>query len=295
MTRLLKNWEASGSLHRSTWTLQVQRLLLLGLCALLTACANYILGEPAGSGTRALGAQLQTLQTDPSPEAAPRYIFVGAALNDRQTVFDADIRLLDRKFAAAYGSAYRSILLSNQRISEGRRELPLASIDQMDEVFDFLAQHKRPQDRFIVLLSSHGGPGLLEVAQLPLYPHSRLINSKKLGEWIDSLTPNRSWLMISACYSGWHLARLKQDHLLVMTAASAKNASFGCANDQVNTWFVHELAQAMQKDQSFGALWDSSYANIERREKQQKVLNSIPQIRSGSQWKEGLNEDWSRF
>ncbi|MEJ6005909.1 C13 family peptidase [Paucibacter sp. AS339] len=270
-------------------------LLTLLLLCLLSGCSSYILGEPAGTGDRRLGVQLQALQSDPAPLTEPRYIFIGAALNDRQNVFDADIRLLDAKFAATYGKAYRSILLSNRRITEGSRELPLASIDQMDEVFEFWAEHKRANDRFIVVLSSHGRPGILEVAQQPLYRTPRLLSSKKLESWMEALEPNRSWLMISACYSGSHLERLRQDHLLVMTASSARTSSFGCADNQTNTWFVGELAQAMQAKQSFGALWDSAYANIALREKQMKLPSSMPQLRTGSELKEGLNEDWSRF
>ncbi|MCV2351311.1 C13 family peptidase [Paucibacter sp. Y2R2-4] len=261
----------------------------------LSGCSSFILGEAEGTGAHRLSAQLQRLQSDPSPLSETRYIFIGAALNDRQNVFDADIRLLDQQFAAAYGKAYRSVLLSNRRITEGPRDLPLASIDQMDEVFEFWAEHKRANDRFIVLLSSHGAPGILEVSQQPLYRNARWLSSKKLESWMGALEPNRSWLMISACFSGSHLDRLHQDHLLVMTASSAKTPSFGCANSQTNTWFVSELSQALKAPQSFGALWDSTYANIAKREKQMKLPGSMPQLRIGSEHKEGLNEDWSRF
>ncbi len=276
-------------------TALARRALLLILLAGLSACSSFILGETEGSGAHRLSAQLQRLQSDPEPDTAARYIFIGAALNDRQTVFDADIRLLDRQFAAAYGKAYRSVLLSNRRITEGPRDWPLASIDQLDEVFEFFSEHKRANDRFIVLLSSHGAPGVLEVSQQPLYRNARWLSSKKLESWMAALEPNRSWLMISACFSGSHLDRLHQDHLLVMTASSAKTASFGCANSQINTWFVSELSRALQTPQSFASLWDSTTLNISKREKQMKLPSSMPQLRLGSERKEGLNEDWSGF
>lgn len=82
------------------------------------------------------------------------------------------MRLLDRKFAQQYGPAYRSLLPSNRRITTGDRDLPLASIDQLDDVFDALEKLKRPNDRFIVLLSGHGGKELLEVEQDALYPRA---------------------------------------------------------------------------------------------------------------------------
>lgn len=275
------------------------RRCLLGLSGLmlvmlLQGCAQ-LLGTVAGTGERALDRQIERLRTDPTDVEVPRYIFVAAALNSRQRVFDADVRLLDQTLAQHYGTAYRSLLLSNRRITEGDRDLPLASIDQLDEAFDALERLKRPQDRFIVLLTSHGSPGVLEVEQPALYRHPRLLSARKISALMDQLSPNRTWLMISACYSGSHLRQLFQDHLLTMTASSAQRPSFGCSNESTNTWFVHELAQSLAATRTFDELWAQTRQRVGLREEQSKLLSSEPQWQLGSDWKEGSNESWSRF
>lgn len=272
-------------------------LSLLLLSLVLSGCVNYKLGSIEGSGTRTLQQQLARIENDVLPTDTPRYIFVGAALNSRERVFDADIRLLDERLASRFGQSYRSVLLSNQRLLEKGpdRDLPVASIDQLDEVLEFLSGHKRAADRFIILLSSHGSPGWLEVEQPSLYPHRRLLSSNKISAWVDDLAPNKTWLLLSACYSGSHLRSLYQDHLLTMTASSAGRPSFGCANTETNTWFVHELAQSMVESQTVEQLWQQTGQGISQREARSKYLASEPQIRFGGDWKEGANENWTRF
>jgi hypothetical protein len=274
-----------------------RRLALLCLSLLLSGCVSYKLGSVAGSGTQTLQQQLARLQDDGQPADAPRYIFVGAALHSREHVFDADIRLLDSRFAARFGPGYRSVLLSNQRLLEKGpdRDLPVASIDQLDEVMAFLSTHKRAGDRFILLLSSHGAPGWLEVEQPSLHRQPRLLSSNKISAWVDQLAPNKTWLLLSACYSGSHLRSLYQDHLLTMTASSAERPSFGCANTETNTWFVHELAQSMAEAQTVQQLWQQTSQGIAQREARSKYLASEPQIRVGGDWKEAQFENWTHF
>ena len=123
-------------------------LLLLGGCAApRPARPAGVLGDPAGSGARSLSRQLETIAADPSGAEVQRVIFVGAAMHGREDVFDRDIRAFDSALRQIFGARYRSVLLSNVRVEAGARELPLASIDHLDDVFDSLTQHRRSSDR----------------------------------------------------------------------------------------------------------------------------------------------------
>jgi hypothetical protein len=259
----------------------LRALLAAALFGLLGGCASQ-LGTITGTGDGALDRQLERIEHDRTPTLQPRRIFIGLALNSRAGVFDADVRLMDQTLRALYGTSYRSILLSNLRIHSGDRELPLASIEHVDQVFAALQRIRRPDDRFIVLLSTHGTRGLLEVEQPALYPTPRSLPSRKLAGWMSQLEPNRSWLMISACYSGSHLPALTQPHLLAMTAASDQRLSFGCSTRDKNTWFVHELAASLREGGSFGQLWQRTQERIAARERANKLLASEPQRRYGS-------------
>lgn len=261
------------------------RALLAAALFGLLGCASE-LGTAAGTGEAALQRQLARIEHDAAPAEQPRRIFVGLAPNSRAGVFDADIRLMDRTFRGIYGESYRSVLLSNQRLRRGDRDLPLASIEHADEVFAALQRIKRPNDRFIVLISTHGTQGLLEVEQPALYAKPRSLTSQHLAAWMSRLEPNRSWLMISACYSGSHLPVLTQPHLLAMTAASDQRSSFGCSTRDKNTWFVHELAASLREGGSFSELWQRADERIAARERANKLLASQPQRRHGSALRE---------
>ncbi len=59
-------------------------------------------------------------------------------------------------------------------------------------------------------------------------------------------------IVISACYSGGFIESLKDDKTLVITAADATNASFGCSNDSEFTYFGKAyFDEALRKSYSF--------------------------------------------
>lgn len=280
---------------------------LLGACAvLLSACATPprppgVLGEVEGSGAQALAAQLAAITNDPSAPDARRVIYVGAALHSREDVFDRDIRATAEVLRQVYGSALRTVLLSNIRIAQPPRELPLASIDHLDDVFDTLSSHRRPGDRYIVLLSTHGGQGVLEVEQAARWKQSRLLVSAKLARWADQLGPQPTWLILSACFSGSHLRQMNQKHLMAMAASAFDRPSFGCDDRSPNSWFVHELLDAIRVGRvsdpavSLTTVWRRTVEQVMLREQQHKLRPSLPQMRTGPMMLERLDEPLQSF
>lgn len=260
------------------------RALWCALAITLAGCASKPIGvvaEVQGSGATQLAQQLARLDTP--AVAGPRTIFIGAALNGREDVFDRDIRAFDRQLAHTFGTRYRAVLLSNLRVAGSPRALPLATIEHLDEVFDTLERQRRPDDRYIVLLTTHGHKGLLEVEQAALWRSSKLLVSAKLGHWARQLAPQPTWWVVSACFSGSHLPALRQDHLLVMTASNADKPSFGCNDKEENTWFVRELLAAHQAapEQPLLGLWQRTLAGVSAAEQRLKLAPSYPQIQIG--------------
>lgn len=262
------------------------RSLLLWLAFSLVGCATKPIGvvaEPQGTGATTLAQQLARLDTP--AEAGPRTIFIGAALNGREDVFDRDIRAFDRRLAETFGRRYHAVLLSNLRLAAGPRALPLATIEHLDEVFDTLARTRRPDDRYIVLFTTHGHTGVLEVEQAALWRSSKMLVSAKLGHWASQLAPQPTWWVVSACFSGSHLPALRQNHLLVMTASNAVAPSFGCNDKEENTWFVRELlaAHAAAPAQPLLGLWQRTLAGVSAAEQRLKLAPSFPQLQIGPQ------------
>ncbi len=261
----------------------------LVLLALLTACAAPppqkpvgVVAELQGSGPDALASQLAALRA-PSAEGG-RLIFIGAALNGREDVFDRDIRAFDKRLRPVFGDRYRAVLLSNVRVAASPRPLPLATIEHLDEVFDTLQQTRRQGDRYVVLMSTHGMPGWLEVEQAALWKTSRVLVSAKLAAWAQQLAPQPTWMLVSACFSGSHMAALKQDHLLVMTASDARSPSFGCNDKEVNTWFVRELLAALEtdSDKALSHVWQRTLGTVAAQEKKLGLKPSFPQMQSSA-------------
>jgi NAD(P)-dependent dehydrogenase (short-subunit alcohol dehydrogenase family) len=271
------------------WAVARRWLALAGLL-LFVGCATQlrtgVVGQAEGTGGRSLQAQLEALEKDPTASTERRVIFVGAALNGRQDVFDRDVTALDTALAQRFGSEYRSVLLSNLRIAQPPRTLPLASIDHLDDVFEALERTRRPHDRFIVLFTTHGAVRLLEVEQAALWKEPRLINDSKIAAWMKQLAPQPTWLILSACHAGSHLRSLGASHLITMTAAAADRLSFGCQNDETNTWFVHELLRALPTSTSLDQLWRSTLAAVAERERAMKFKESLPQRRIAPAMKE---------
>jgi Peptidase C13 family len=269
------------------------------LCVTLTlaACATpthrnelpsrSIVGNPAGTGATSMDAQLLALDSVPAlvatSEKRGRIIFIGAALNSRQNGFDGDVRLLDATFKAKFGSRYRSMLLSNRRLYAGDRILPLATVPNLDRVFNHVAATLRPEDRLIVLLSSHGIPGALEVEQEALFQgEARLLRTGKIAAWMQQVASQPTWLVISACFSGSHLPSLTQPRLLTMTAAAYNRPSFGCSLKDEQSWFSKALADGVAAHQTMGDAWTATVQNVTAREQSLRLPPSLPDLKAGS-------------
>jgi hypothetical protein len=80
-------------------------------------------------------------------------------------------------------------------------------------------------------LSSHGGPEGAILGKELLRPHL-------LAAMLDDACPNRpSVVVISACFSGVFIPPLQKSDRLILTAARADRASFGCGESDRYPYF----------------------------------------------------------
>lgn len=284
-------------------------LSLVVAAALAAGCATPppprppgIVDSAVGTGASALDAQLQAITDDPAPMQARRVIFIGAALHSLQDVFDHDIALMDSTLRDIYGSAYRSVRLSNLRIYQDQhRALPLATIEHLDQVFDALAEHRRPNDRYIVLFSTHGSPGFLAVEQPARYnPPIRFLRKDKIAEWAAQLEPQPAMLVLSACFAGAHIQQALPDHLIALAAAAPDRASFGCHMTEQNTWFVDALAKALRQrtpadTATFEDIWTQARQIVAQQEKSRDMKPSLPESRIGRKAQRYFNGPVAEF
>lgn len=270
----------------------------LALAAALLAAAHGLVATPAaaqaarppgvvadaeGSGPAALRAQLAAITTE-VPVPARRVIFIGAALHGRQDMADQDVAAAAQALRGVFGAAWREVRLSNLRIAQPPRRLPLATIEHLDDVFEALAEHRRPGDRFIVMLASQGRPHLLEVEQAARYQGPRQLTSDKLAAWAQLLQGAPQWWVIAACHGGSHLDALGRPGLMAMAASADDRSSFRCDDREPRSGFVAAWLQALEELRgrepraTLAQWWSSTHTQVQRRERERGLPASQPQL-----------------
>jgi hypothetical protein len=97
----------------------------------------------------------------------------------------------------------------------------------------------KDEDVLLLFVTSHGarqGVGL----QLPRRPLAMLA-PRDLAAMLDSAGIRHRVVIVSACYSGTFVPPLANDDTIVITAADARNPSFGCAPGREWTYFGDAL------------------------------------------------------
>jgi Peptidase C13 family len=83
----------------------------------------------------------------------------------------------------------------------------------------------RDSDILFLVLTSHGSPDGLAITA---GRRAEMLKPSTLAEMLDQTGVQHKVVIISACYSGVFIPRLASPDTLVITAADADHASFGC-------------------------------------------------------------------
>ena len=111
-------------------------------------------------------------------------------------------------------------------------------------------------------LSSHGGPDGAILGDELLRPHL-------LAAMLDDACPNRpSVVVISACFSGVFIPPLQKSDRLILTAARADRASFGCGESDKYPYFDTCFLASAPNAHDFAALGAGVQACVARKEKE---------------------------
>lgn len=212
--------------------------IALTLALLLPTWA--VASEPATQATPSnlsLRLQIDEAQRRAAFNNHPKLIFLGLALDDRSDAFLGDI-LLAKRFAREIDPDGIFLTLANAA-KEINSPFPQATLDNIREALSSIAELSRPQDKIMIVLSSHGKPGrlLLHRGDAPTSP----LHASFLKEWMHALDGRQVILIISACYSGSFIPYLQEPHRIILTAAAETRRSFGCASHSDGTYFMKAL------------------------------------------------------
>lgn len=193
----------------------------------------------------------------------------------KQSVFmrEADYvgDLLQERFAA-----HGRITLVNHR--DHLADRPLATSASLGRSIQALAERSGKEDLIFIYLTSHGS------AQHELnldQPRLQLddLPADELAALLAPLKDRHKVLVISACYSGGFIPKLKDEKTLVITAARADRVSFGCSEENDFTYFGRALfAEALQQTDDLQRSFDLAKASVAEREEADGFEPSEPQI-----------------
>ena len=272
-----------------------QCIFMLVCALLLSACANTPPGQPISPALGGLTAHLDRAETalatsDPSKRTL---VLVAAALHSQSTAFQSDALAMENRLAD-FGMPMQSIVLSNP--PKGQAALfPAATQKNLSEVFTRVGawSDKYPLT-VVVLISSHG-----HVDQLAIDIAGRAyppIRSSVLDRWLRRINPAApTAVLLSACHSGSFVPALGNGSRVLLTASAADRSSFGCSPKSTNTWFIETLLeQGLRPELSWGEAFKRTAKRVDTKEKDMKLVPSLPQASIPAAWAETPLGDWLR-
>lgn len=138
----------------------------------------------------------------------------------------------------------------------------------------------KDEDVMILFMTSHGsrsGFGL----QLPRRPLAELA-PRDLASILDGAGIRHRVVIVSACYSGTFVPPLANDNTIVITAADARNPSFGCAPGRDWTYFGDAFFnRSLQPGVDLQRAFNDARLTISAWELQDRLSPSNPQAHFG--------------
>lgn len=206
--------------------------------------------------------------------------FVGFGSYAFEDVFMKEVRTIRTLFDTRFDSAGRSVALINNPASA--TDTPIASGTNLGKVLRHVGGVMDKNDDVLVLyLTSHGSKRhRLSVDFWPLSLNS--ISPESLKEVLDASGIRWKVIIISACYSGGFIEKLRDDYTLIMTSSDAQRESFGCGAGSEFTYFGQALLDVeLRRTYSFVDAFRAAVTSIEKREKKERLKPSNPQIAVG--------------
>lgn len=262
---------------------------LLAVTLWLAGCATTPYeGEAKTRSDALLQKQFESAQKLSQAKPDGRLIFAGFAMHSQSKAFRNDV-LMTEKATLAIDPDAIVFKLSNPAPGQ-TADWPYATFENIDLVLKKVAALARPQDKVIVLMSTHGNVNALAINfSNKDYPH---INARVLNQSLAALRGKPTLLLISACFSGSFVEPLSASNRVILTAAAKDRSSFGCQFHSTNTYFVDALlSQPSLLDRSITQLMELAKIDVDKRERKQNLSpSSLPQIFVGSAVREWANQ-----
>jgi len=216
----------------------------------------------------------------PPAQPGPHLYFLGFAGFGEQRVFAQEIALAEARIRERYDTAGRSLLLVNDQRDYDRH--PLASRSGLTRALEGLAARMNlDEDVLFLALSSHGKRAPYLVVENGALPLENL-TPDMLAEALAASRIRWKILVISACYAGAFIERLRAPDTIIITAAAAGKTSFGCNDRRDLTYFGEAFYRdALPGAATLRAAFEAAARDIAARERRESLVPSEPQAYFG--------------
>jgi hypothetical protein len=233
---------------------------------------------------------------EPSERGRINLYLLAIAGDGSQEVFRREVEFVRAQFDRDFGTRGRSMLLINSRSTVATA--PMATVTSIRESIKTIAvRMDRDNDILFLFLTSHGAKDhefRLNQSAMSL----RGLKPKDLAQMLEEARIRWKVVLVSACYSGGFVEPLKSESTMVITAARADRASFGCADENDFTYFGRAFfREALPASGSFFEAFTKAQALVgewERKDKTPEAERSLPQVYSPLPVSEQLRRWWAQ-
>ena len=255
--------------------------------------------DDAGTPEQIMYAQAERMDaavanlTPRTPGKVNLYL-VAFAGDGNENVFRNEVEYVQKQFVQRYDAAGHTLVLVNNPAT--LKDHPIASQTNLENAVAAIAGiMDKDEDLLFLFLTSHGSREHELAVELDPLPLDQLTPEDLAGLLADSHIRNKV-VVISACYSGGFIDALKGPTTMVITAARADRASFGCGSQSDITYFGRALFVAGLNDQdNFPAAFSEAAKLVRDWETKAGEEHSEPQIASApaiekrlKEWRGGL-------
>lgn len=224
--------------------------------------------------------------TDQRPGRTDLYVLAFAGYGDEK-VFTNEVDYVKAKFDKLFDANGRSLILGNNPATvQGR---PLANAHNLKQALHAYAGKMNPEEDVLFLfLTSHGSKqsGIsVKFGEMGM----KDIDPGALRTMLDESGIKNRVVVVSACYSGTFIEKLKDPHTLVITASASDKTSFGCGDASEFTYFAEAyFKNALNENQFFIPAFQQAQKEIALREKREGHESSDPQMYVGAKIQDKL-------
>ena len=233
---------------------------------------------------------------EPSAQGRINLYLLAIGGDGSQEVFRREVEFVRAQFDRDFATRGRSLILVNSRTTAG--SAPMATVTSIRESIKAIAgRMDRDNDILFLFLTSHGAKDhefRLNQNAMSL----RGLRPRELAEILEQSRIRWKVVLVSACYSGGFVEPLKSDTTMVITAARADRASFGCADENDFTYFGRAFfKEALPASASFQDAFGRAQVLVsewEKKDKTPEAERSLPQMHAARPIAEQLARWWAQ-